>query len=263
MQRFKFFKKGLKDGIPIFLGYLAVSFTFGISAKNAGATSLQSVIISATNLTSAGQFAALNVIATAGTYFEMAFTQLIINLRYCLMSSALSQKLSHKMPFWHRFIMAFGVTDEIFGVSVSVDGKINPYYSYGLMSAAIPGWTLGTFLGVVFGNLLPIALGDLFAAWFGATLADPTQAAEKIVASLSIALYGMFIAVVIPPARKSKKIAGIVIVSMLCSLAFDKLPVLCQISQGFRIIILTVIIASVAAILFPVKPKDEDGEVAQ
>lgn len=261
MQRFGFWKKGLKDGIPIFLGYLAVSFTFGISAKNAGISSLQSVLISATNLTSAGQFAALNVIATSATYFEMAFTQLIINLRYCLMSSALSQKLSSKMPFWHRFIMAFGVTDEIFGVSVSVNGRLNPYYSYGLMSAAIPGWTLGTFLGVVFGNLLPIALGELFTVMFGTTIANPTLAAQKIVSSLSVALYGMFIAIIIPPARKSKKIAGIVVISMLCSLAFAKLPVLCQISQGFRIIILTVIIASVAAVLFPVKDK-KDGEVA-
>lgn len=262
MSRFMFWKKGVKDGIPIFLGYFAVSITFGISAKNAGISSLEAVLISATNLTSAGQFAALDIIANSATYFEMAFTQLIINLRYCLMSSALSQKLSSKMPFWHRFIMSFGVTDEIFGVSVGVKDRLNPFYSYGLMTAAIPGWTLGTFLGVVFGEVLPVLLGRFLAFAFGNSLADPTGAATKIVASLSIALYGMFIAVIIPASRKSKKIAGIVGVSMLLSFAFAKLPLLSDISSGFRIIILTVLIAGVAAVLFPVKDekKGEDDQ---
>lgn len=238
MSRFGFFKRGLKDGFPIFLGYLAVSFTFGIAAKNAGISSLQAVLISATNLTSAGQFAALDIIATSATYFEMAFTQLVINLRYCLMSSALSQKLAQKMPFWHRFIMAFGVTDEIFGVSVTVEDKLSPFYSYGLMSAAIPGWTFGTLLGVISGSLLP----------------------SRVISALSVALYGMFIAIIIPPARKSKIIMGIVTVSMALSLAFAKLPVLREISSGFRIIILTIVIAGIAAIAFPVKEDEKSGE---
>lgn len=239
MSRFDFWKKGLKDGFPIFLGYLAVSFTFGIAAKNAGISSLQAVLISATNLTSAGQFAALDIIATSSTYFEMAFTQLIINLRYCLMSSALSQKLSQKMPFWHRFIMAFGVTDEIFGVSVSVKDKLNPFYSYGLMSAAIPGWTLGTALGVISGSLLP----------------------ARFISALSVALYGMFIAIIVPPARKSKLILGIVSVSMLLSYLFTLLPVLSKISSGFRIIILTILIAGASAILFPVNDEEKEGAI--
>lgn len=236
MSKVALWKKGIKDGIPIFLGYLAVSFTFGIAAKKAGVSPLEAVLMSATNLTSAGQFAALNIIANSSTYFEMAVTQLIINLRYCLMSSALSQKLSSKMLYWHRFLISFGVTDEIFGVSISVKDKLSPFYSYGLMTAAIPGWTLGTFLGIMSGSLLP----------------------GNVVSALSVALYGMFIAVIIPPARKSKIIAGIVTISMILSLAFAKLPLLKNITSGFRIIILTVIIAGIAAFLFPIK--EEQGE---
>ncbi|MEE1025736.1 MAG: AzlC family ABC transporter permease [Acutalibacteraceae bacterium] len=234
MSKVALWKKGIKDGIPIFLGYLAVSFTFGIAAKKAGVSPLEAVLMSATNLTSAGQFAALNIIANSSTYFEMAVTQLIINLRYCLMSSALSQKLSSKMLYWHRFLISFGVTDEIFGVSISVKDKLSP--CYGLMTAAIPGWTLGTFLGIMSGSLLP----------------------GNVVSALSVALYGMFIAVIIPPARKSKIIAGIVTISMILSLAFAKLPLLKNITSGFRIIILTVIIAGIAAFLFPIK--EEQGE---
>ncbi|MBO5231993.1 MAG: AzlC family ABC transporter permease [Clostridia bacterium] len=238
MSKIQYFKKGVKDGIPIFLGYLAVSFTFGIAAKNAGLSALEAVLMSATNLTSAGQFAALDIVAGALSYVEMAFTQLIINLRYCLMSSALSQKISQKMPFWHRFIMSFGVTDEIFGLSVNVKGKISPFYSYGIMSVAIPGWTFGTLLGIISGSLLP----------------------ARVISALSVALYGMFIAVIIPPSRKSKIIAGIVIISMTLSFAFTKLPLLKEISSGFRIIILTIVIAGVAAYLFPVKDTENKGE---
>lgn len=200
---------------------------------------MEAVLMSATNLTSAGQFAALNIIANGSTYFEMAVTQLIINLRYCLMSSALSQKLSSKIPYWHRFVMSFGVTDEIFGVSISVEDKLSPFYSYGLMTAAIPGWTFGTFLGIMSGSLLP----------------------EGVISALSVALYGMFIAVIIPPARKSKIVAGIVIISMILSLAFAKLPILKNITSGFRIIILTVIIAGIAAVLFPIEEKPKEGNI--
>ncbi len=239
MTRFKCFLKGFKDGIPIMLGYLAVSFTFGIAAKGAGISSGQAVLISLTNLTSAGQFAALDIIASSATYLEMAITQLIINLRYCLMSSALSQKLSRTMPFFHRFFISFGVTDEIFGVSVSVEEHLRPSYSYGLMAAAIPGWTFGTLLGVISGNLLP----------------------ARVVGALSVALYGMFIAIIVPPARKNRVILGVVAVSMLLSLAFAKLPLLCEISSGFRIIILTLVIATVAALLFPVN--DNNASTAE
>ena len=149
------FAAGIQDGIPICLGYIAVSFTFGIMAKNAGLSTWKAVLLSLTNLTSAGQFAGLSLITASASYFEMAFTQLIINLRYSLMSCALSQKIDNHYPFFHRFLIAYGVTDEVFGVSVSRPGRITPWYSYGVMALAAPGWTLGTFLGVVSGSILP------------------------------------------------------------------------------------------------------------
>lgn len=224
-------KKGIKDGIPIALGYFAVSFTFGIMAKKAGMTSFQAVFMSATNLTSAGQFGALALIGTSATYLEMALTQLVINLRYCLMSCSLSQKFKAETFFPHRFLVAFGVTDEIFGVSVCKEGKLNPFYNYGLMSVSIPGWMLGTFCGVVSGGILP----------------------ARIISALSVALYGMFIAVIVPPAKGDKLLKGIILSSMLLSWLFTQIPILSQISQGFKIIILTVLIAGIAALLFPVK----------
>lgn len=223
-------KNGIKDGIPIALGYLAVSFTFGIVAKNTGLSATQASFMSLTNLTSAGQFAALSLIGTSAAYLEMAVTQLVINLRYCLMSCALSQKLDEQMPFAHRFLLACGVTDEIFGVSVCREGKLNPFYMYGVMSVAIPGWTLGTFLGVVSGSILT----------------------PRLISALSVALYGMFLAVIIPPAKKNNVLAGLILISMLTSFLFADTPVLGRISPGFRIILLTVVLAGAAAIAFPV-----------
>ena len=146
------FKKGLKDGVPIATGYLAVSFTLGIAAKKVGMNTFQATLMSFLNLTSAGEFAAIGLIGTGASYLEMAITQFIINIRYFLMSCALSQKLEKNLPFFHRFFLAFGITDEIFGLSVSVSGKLNPYYTYGMMTLAIPGWALGTCLGVITGN---------------------------------------------------------------------------------------------------------------
>ena len=230
MNRRTAFATGVKDGIPICLGYLAVSFTFGIMAKNANLSVWEAVLISATNVTSAGQFAGLSLITAGASYLEMAFTQLIINLRYCLMSCALSQKLSQSTPFFHRFFIAYGVTDEIFGISVSLKDKLHPFYSYGAISVAVPGWVMVTFLGIVSGNILP----------------------ERVISALSVALYGMFIAIIIPPSRENKVLAGIVAISMAASLIFSIAPVLCQISSGFRIIILTILIAGIAAALFPV-----------
>lgn len=229
------FKNGIKDGIPIFIGYLAVSFSFGISAKNIGLSVFQGAFMSATNLTSAGQFAALGLIAVTSSYLEMAVTQFVINLRYCLMSCAISQKLSENTPFFHRFIMAAGISDEIFGISYSAEGRLNPFYTYGLMTSAVPGWVLGTVLGIASGNILP----------------------NRIMSSLSIALYSMFIAVIIPPTRKSKILTGVVILSMILSFIFYYAPVLNNLSEGFKIIILTAIIAGGAAVLFPVKEEEK------
>lgn len=239
MNNFTLFKRGFKNGIPIFLGYLAVSFTFGIAAKEGGLTTWQSVLISATNLTSAGQFAALTVIASASSYIEMALTQLVINLRYCLMSSSLSQRFDTKIKSYHRFLIAYGVTDEIFGVSSAYEKEnVPPAYCYGLIAAAFPGWVLGTALGAVSGDILP----------------------SNILSALGVALYGMFIAIIVPPTKKDKVLLQIVVISMLLSLGFAVTPILKEISSGFRVIILTLIIAGAAAYFFPIKEEEAHDE---
>ena len=230
MNRKQHFTAGIQDGIPICLGYLAVSFTFGIMAKKVGVSIFDTVLISITNVTSAGQFAGLSLIASTASYIEMAITQLIINLRYSLMSCALSQKIDPKAPLFHRFLIAYGVTDEIFGVSASKEGKISPFYSYGVISISVGGWVLGTFLGILSGNILP----------------------PRAISALSVALYGMFIAIIIPPAKGNRILAGIIILSMAASLLFTEAPILQNISSGFRIIIITLVIAGLAAWFFPV-----------
>ncbi len=236
MSNFQIFKKGLKNGIPIFLGYLAVSFTFGIAARNAGLTSPQAILISATNLTSAGQFAAIGVIAAGSGYIEMALTQLVINLRYCLMSSSLSQRFDTNLKSYHRYLISFGVTDEIFGVSSAyTEENVPPAYCYGLIAASWPGWVLGTTLGCLSGDILP----------------------TSVLSALGVALYGMFIAIIVPPAKTNKVLLGIVVMSMLASLIFAATPILREISSGFRVIILTLVIAGAAAWFFPIK---EEGE---
>ena len=225
------FRYGLKDGVPIGLGYLAVSFTFGIMARGAGLDTWQAVAMSFTNLTSAGQFAALGIIQAGAPFVEMAVTQLIINLRYCLMSCSLSQKLESGIPSFHRFLMAYGVTDEIFGVSVCRPGMLSPFYNYGLICVAVPGWTLGTLLGAISGDLLP----------------------ARLLSALNVALYGMFLAVVIPPAKGNRILTGVILASIALSFLFTPIPALDHISSGFKVIILTIMIGGAAAILFPVK----------
>lgn len=221
----------MRDGIPICLGYFAVAFTLGIAAKNAGFTAFQAMITSLTINASAGEFAGFTLIASGAGYLEVAMMEIIANARYLLMSCSLSQKLPAETSVLHRLLISTDVTDEIFGVSMAVKGMLNPYYTYGVIVVAAPGWALGTFLGVLMGNLLPV----------------------RIVRALSVGLYGMFIAIIVPPARKSKVILGVVIVSMLLSFAFSKLPVLSSMASGTRTILLTVVIAAAAALLFPVK----------
>ena len=220
------YREGLRDGVPIALGYLAVAFTLGIAARNFGIHAFPATIMSLTNFTSAGEFAALGIISAGAPYLEMVFSQAIINLRYLLMSCSLSQKLPADTPMFHRFWTGFFITDEIFGVSSSREGKLNPFY------------TLGTCLGVILGTALP----------------------PRITRALSVALYGMFLAVIIPPARKNRVIAVLVIVSMLVSSLFSYLPLLSGISSGMRVIILTVILSGLAAVLFPIKEDSEDAE---
>ena len=233
----KWYKKGLVDGIPIALGYFAVAFTLGIVAKNSGLSAFQAMLAAALTNASAGGYAGFTLIGENASFLEMALTQLVVNARYLLMACALSQKLSPKTSTLHRSLIAFDVTDEIFGISVSVKGNLNPFYNYGAMTVSIPGWALGTLLGVIMGNILP----------------------DSVVSALSVGLYGMFLAIIIPPARKNKVIAVLVIVSMALSFVFSKMPLLSGISSGMRVIILTVVISLAAAYLFPVEEEEEDG----
>lgn len=226
-------KDGYRRGIPIGLGYLFVSFTLGIAAAKIGMSAFKAAFMSFSIHASAGEFAAISVIAAAGGYLEMALTELIVNLRYLLMSCSLSQKIPKSVGIGHRMAMAFDITDEIFALSVSVPDKLNPYYVYGQMLAASPGWVLGTFLGAYVGSVMPAI----------------------ITGAMSIALYGMFMSVVIPPARKDKTIRIVVICSMAASVLFSFLPVLRGISAGTKIIILTVLISAIAALIHPVDLK--------
>ena len=232
------FRNGVRDGIPIALGYFAVSFTFGIMAIQSGLTAWQAVLISITNLTSAGQFAGIGIIAAGGSLWEMALTQLIINLRYCLMSFSLSQKLRRDEPWGHRYAVAFGVTDEIFGVSAAKIGKVSAFYNYGVMSVAIPGWTIGTLLGAISGSILP----------------------DFIMSALGVAIYGMFLAVIIPPSKTNRAVLLVVLGAMAVSTLFAWVPLLSKVSSGFAIIITTILIAGLAAWRCPVEEENTKEE---
>ena len=232
------FRKGMKDGVPIGLGYFAVSFTFGMMAVAGGLSIWQAVLISLTNLTSAGQFAGLDIIFAGGSMWEMAMTQLIINLRYCLMSFSLSQKFRREESGILKYIAAFGITDEIFGISAAQEGKVSVFYNYGAMCVAIPGWTLGTLVGGISGSLLP----------------------DFMLSALSVAIYGMFLAIIIPPARKSKVVVALVAISFALSFVCNYLPGISALSEGTRTIVLTVAISSAAAVLFPVNQDEQEAE---
>lgn len=236
MTRKQYFTAGIRDGMPICFGYFAVSFAFGIQASAIGLSVFESAVLSAANVTSAGQFAALGIIAAGASYIELAFTQLIINLRYFLMSCALSQRLSLTMNPLHRFGIAYGVTDEIFAVSVVQPAPLSPFYNYGLISVAIPGWVLGTVFGAAAGNILPAVLTN----------------------ALGVALYGMFIAIVVPPAKENKIVAGVALLAMALSTVFTFAPLLKEISSGFRIILITVLVSALAAFFFPIEEKDAE-----
>ena len=220
---------GLRDGIPIGLGYFVVSFALGIVARFAGLTPFEGFITSFFNNASAGEYAAFTVIMADASYVEMALITLVANARYVLMSAVISQKFDPSTPFYHRIFVGFDVTDEIFGITVARPGKLNPFYNYGAMLVALPGWSVGTALGVFAGNILP----------------------PSIVSALSVALYGMFLAVIMPPARKDRVIAASIVVSFAMSFLADQF--FNDISAGTRTIVLTVLIAGIAAVLRPVK----------
>ena len=232
------FKKGLKDGLPIGLGYFSVSFTFGMMAVSAGIPVWAAVLISMTNLTSAGQFAGLSIIAGAGSLIEMAMTQLVINARYSLMSLTLSQKMEKRFSIPKRLIAAFSNTDEIFAVAVNQGKEIGAKYYSGLSIIPYAGWTLGTLFGAVAGGFLPPVVND----------------------ALGLAIYAMFIAIIIPPAKKSAPIRLVIFAAVILSCLFYFVPFLKNVSSGFSIIICAVAASIIAAIVNPVNDDEPETE---
>lgn len=228
-------RRGLLHGLPIALGYLSVSFGFGISASLGGLSPLTATLISLTNLTSAGQVAGLAIILSAGPLLEMALTQLVINIRYFLMSLSLSQRLDGSFSLRHRLFVAFGITDEIFGVAASQREPLTPRYMYSLMLLPILGWTLGTLLGAVAGNILPSGIKH----------------------ALGIAIYGMFVAIVVPPMRTDRGVLVGVTVAVAVSCLLSYLPIFSFITSGFSIILSAAVAATVAALLFPIPDEKE------
>lgn len=234
----KSFQNGVRDGIPIGLGYLAVSFSLGITARNAGFTPFQGFLISFLENASAGEYICFTLVAAGASYLEVFLMTLISNARYLLMSCVLSQRFSPETPFYHRLLVGYDLTDELFGIAVSRPGYVDPIYMYGAFSVALPCWAGGTAIGIVAGNLLP----------------------ADVVSALSVALFGMFIAIVIPPAKKDRIILVLVIISFILSFIFRIAPYIRTISSGTRTIILTLLISGAAAALFPVKDEEEENE---
>jgi len=229
------FLKGLYDGIPICLGYLSVSFAFGIFSVESGLSILEALLISMTNVTSAGQLAAVPIISGGGAFLELAATQFIINLRYALMSVSLSQRLHSNVRLIDRFIISFVNTDEVFAVSSSNSGEIKRSYLYGLILTPYLGWTFGTLIGAVAGNVLP----------------------KLIISSLGVAIYAMFVAIVVPETKNHRSTAMCVLIAIILSCIFNFAPILKTIPQGFVIIICAVISSAIFALSHPI-PESED-----
>ena len=227
-------KEGIRDGLPICMGYVSVSMAFGLTAVKSGMPIWAAVLISLTNLTSAGQFAGTNLLIAQSSYVELIITTFIINIRYFLMSLSISQKVDKHFGIKERLIASFGVTDEVFAVSMQRRTEITFSYMLGLIGTPILGWTSGTLIGAVATSLLPEALTD----------------------AMGIALYGMFIAIIVPPAREQKSVLFAVVLAILASYAFTYLPFLSALSGGWSVIIITVAVSAFAAWLFPV-PEEE------
>ena len=228
-------KEGFKDGIPIGLGYFAVAFSLGIIAANAGLSAFQGFMASLLCNASAGEYAGFVVIATGAGYLQMVIMTVVANMRYLLMSTALSQRCSSSMSLAHRLVLSFYITDELFGITIARKGKVDPFYTYGAVVPATLMWASGTAMGIIAGNILPL----------------------RIVSALSVALYGMFIAVIIPPAKENRVILWTIIACFILSyLSAYHLPFMKDLSSGTRTIILTVIICSAVACLFPREEED-------
>ena len=228
------YRTGLKKGLPIALGYLSVSFGFGISAVNGGLKAIWAVLISLTNLTSAGQLAGLAILLSQGTIAEMVLTELVVNLRYSLMAIALTQKLE-RFPVGHRLLAAFGITDEIFAVAAAEKGPVTPSYFYGLMTLPYVGWGLGTLLGALAGDILP----------------------ASVTAALGLAIYAMFVAIVVPAAREDGGVGWTLLIACGLSCLFYYLPVFSFLTSGFSVIVCAVVAAALMAWLRPVQEREE------
>lgn len=238
MHELKSFRKGIADGLPICLGYLVVSFAFGISAVGQGLSVFEALLISMTNVTSAGQLAAVPIIVSGGTFVELAVSQLVINLRYSLMSVSLSQNLGKSVRLIDRFLISFVNTDEVFAVATAQKRQVGRKYLYGLILTPYLGWSFGTFLGAAAGDILP----------------------SFITSALGLAIFGMFVAIVVPDARKSRPIALCALCSAALSCLFRYTPVLSGVPSGFVIIICAVSVSAVFALLFPIKTENDAQE---
>ena len=249
MTKRQHFLRGMRAGIPICLGYFAVSLALGITAARGGITAFQAALTSLFINASAGEYAGFNLISgylpqaltpalAAMAYLEVTMMEAVANALYLLMSASLSQKLESRTTVGERLLLGFTVTDEIFGVSMSLEGRLSPYFTYGTFVVATLGWTSGTLFGAILGSVLPL----------------------RLISALGVGLYGMFISVFIPAAKKNRVIAVLVIISFIASLAFTLIPVISQIPEGIRIIVLTVAISLIAAIICPVKEDEQNDQ---
>lgn len=233
MTREKYLQ-GLRDGVPIGLGYLAVSFGLGISCRKAGLNTAQGFLISFLNNASAGEYGGITVISEDAGFLMMAAMMLVINARYMLMSCALSQRLAPDMPLYQRMLIAFDLTDEMFGIVIAQPGYLSVWYYVGAMTTVLPSWSVGTMLGVMMGSLMPV--------W--------------AMSGFSVMLFGMFLAIIVPEGKKNRVVLGCIAVSFLAGGLAAVLPLLCGLSEGMRILLLTVVISAAAAALFPHKEEE-------
>lgn len=232
------FRKGLIDGIPICLGYLSVSFAFGIFAVGSGLAPMEAILISMSCVTSAGQLAAVPIMVGQGGLMELAISQLVINLRYALMSVSLSQKFDSEVTLADRFAIAFVNTDEVFAVASGQYGKVSKWYMYGLESMPWVGWAVGTTIGALAGNVLP----------------------EVVTVSLGVAIYGMFVAIVLPEAKQSRPVAMCVVIAMALSCLLYYVPVFKWIPSGFAVIVCAVAASAIMAVLAPIPGEEETDD---
>jgi len=229
--------RGVRDGVPIGLGYFAVAFSLGITARGVGLSAFQGFLASFLNHASAGEYALFSLIGAQAAYWEVATVIFITNARYLLMSCALSQRFSPETPFIHRLGVGFTITDEIFGLGIAQRGALSPPYLYGAFTFAVLCWASGTACGIVAGNILP----------------------ARVVSALSVAIYGMFLAIIVPPGRENRIVGALILLSFGASYVFSVLPALASLSSGLKTILLTVAISALAAMLFPV-PDTEGGD---